>query len=108
FSHVSQQRSESLFSFCYTFCLTFSDAHYSVIAYAVASRDAIHTGVRLGEFSGDGTISFWARAAQDFAGVATLVAIGDEPLTFQLAVIVLAHVQSNRYPRFAMNAMRLE
>ena len=58
-----------------------------MIAYPIASRDAIHTGVWLGEFFDDGAISLWARTAQDFAGVATLVTIGDEPLTFRLAVI---------------------
>ena len=43
-----------------------------MITHAVASGDAINTGVRLGEFSGDSAVSFGARPEQEFAGVATL------------------------------------
>jgi hypothetical protein len=49
------------FSFCYAFCLAFSDAHDGVIAHAVASGDAINTGIRLGEFSHDSAVGFGAR-----------------------------------------------
>ena len=55
------------FSFCYVFCLAFSDAHDGVIAHAVASGDAINTSVRLREFSHDSAIGFGARPEEDFA-----------------------------------------
>jgi hypothetical protein len=93
------------FSFCYAFCLAFSDAHDGVIAHAVASRDAINTSVWLGEFSHDSAVSFGARPEQDFAGVATLVALRDEPLILRQAVIRLDHVQANRYGRLEQNAI---
>ena len=93
------------FSFCYAFCLAFSDAHDGVIAHAVASRDAINTSVWLGEFSHDSAVSFGARPEQDFAGVATLVALRDEPLILRQDVIRLDHVQANRYGRLEQNAI---
>jgi hypothetical protein len=95
FSYASQLCCESVFSFCYAFCFALSDAHYSVIAYAVASGDAINTGVWLGEFSGDSAVRFGARPEQGFAGVATLVALREEPLLLDLAIIWLGHVQAN-------------
>src|SRR5215475_13422771 len=74
FSYASQLYSESLFSFCYAFCFALSNAHYCVVAHTVAPRDAINTGVRLGEFSGYSAVSLGARPEQNCAGVATLVA----------------------------------
>ncbi len=73
-----------------------SRAHYGVIAHAIASGDAINTGVWLGEFCCDRVVSFGARPEQDLTGVATLVALWDEPLILRLAVIWLGHVQENR------------
>jgi len=67
-----------------------------VIAHAVASGDAINTGVWLGELSGNSAVSFGAGPEQDFAGVATLVSLWDEPFILNLAVIWLHHVQANR------------
>ena len=66
------------FSFCYAFCLAFSDAHDGVIADAIASGDAINASVRLGEFSYDRTVGFAACPEQDFAGVASLRAFWSE------------------------------
>src|SRR5262245_3235635 len=74
FSYASQFCCESVFSFCYAFCFAFSNAHDCVIAHTVSARDAINTGVWLGEFSLDSAVRFGARSVQDFAGVATLVA----------------------------------
>ena len=66
------------FSFCYAFCLAFSDAHDGVIAYAIASGDASNTIVWLGEFSDDSAVGFGARPEQEFAGVARLRAFRSE------------------------------
>jgi hypothetical protein len=66
------------FPFCYRLSFAFSDAHDGVIAHAVASRDAINTSVRFGEFSHDSAVSFGARPEQDFAGVASLRALWSE------------------------------
>ncbi len=88
------------FSFCYAFCLAFSDAHDGVIAHAVASGDAINTSVWLGEFSHNSAVGFGARPEQEFAGVASLRAFESEkPIVLcrqRLVVIWLAHVQANR------------
>ena len=54
------------------FGLAFSDAHNGVIAYAIASGDAINTSVWLGEFSHDSAVCFGARPEKEFAGVASL------------------------------------
>ena len=71
------------FSFCYAFCLAFSDAHDGVIAHAVASRDAINTSVWLGEFSHDSAVSFGTRPKKEFSGVASLRAFwSEEPVVF--------------------------
>ena len=66
------------FSFCYRLSFAFSDAHDGVIAHAVASRDAINTGVWLGEFSHDRAVSFGARPEKEFAGLASLRAFWSE------------------------------
>ena len=68
-----------------------------MIAHAVASGDAINSGVWLGDLSGDSALSFWAGPKQDFAGVPTLVALWNEPLILNLAVICAAYVHSNIY-----------
>ena len=67
-----------VFSFCYAFCLAFSDAHDGMIAHAVASRDAINTSVWLGEFSRDSAVGFGARPEREFARVASLPAFWSE------------------------------
>jgi len=92
------------FSFCYAFCFAFSNAHYCVITHAIASGDAINTGVWLGKFSCDKAVSFGARPEQDFTGVATLSALRDAPLILILAVISLANVQANSLRRSEANA----
>ena len=53
-----------------------------MVADAIVSGDAINTGVWLGEFTGDRALTFGARPKQDIAGVATLVALWDEPPVF--------------------------
>ena len=73
----ARMETRCFFSFCYAFCLAFSDAHDGVIAYAL-SRDAINTSVWLGEFSHDSAVGFGARPEQEFAGVARLRAFWSE------------------------------
>ena len=82
------------------FLHSFWAVHDGVIAHAIASRDAINTGVRLGESSLDSAVGSGARPEQEFAGVASLRAFWSEDSFFfwryRLAVIWLAHVQANR------------
>ena len=64
--HIREDGDQMFFSFCYALCLAFSDAHDGVIAHAVASGDAINTGVRLSEFYDDSAVGFGARPEQRF------------------------------------------
>ena len=66
------------FSFCYAFCLAFSDAQDGMISHTIASGDAINTSVWLGEFSHDSAVGFGVRPEQEFARVARLRAFWSE------------------------------
>ena len=49
FSHVSQDRCESLFSFGYVLSFTVSDGPHGVSGYAVKLGDLIHAGMGVGQ-----------------------------------------------------------